>query len=109
MGGKMILLYILEDKKAVACDDAIPWAIWMESHRDERRVAETMVGETKISTVFLGVDMSPFVIGRPHLFETMTFGGGEWNLRVQMRYSTWEEAEAGHEEIVRQVKADKGE
>ena len=52
--------------------------------------------------MFLGLDHS-FGGGAPLLFETMVFGGpldGE-----QERYSTWNEAEAGHKLMVERVQA----
>jgi len=64
-------------------------------------VAQDKVGEMLVSTVFLGLDHQ-FGAGEPVLFETMVFGGeydGE-----QDKYSTWEEAEAGHAEILAKVK-----
>ena len=36
----------------------------------------------------------------PLLFETMVFGG-TMN-QAQWRYSTWEQAEAGHQEVIKQ-------
>jgi hypothetical protein len=68
----------------------------------DRRVASDEVGSARISTVFLGLDHS-FGDGPPLLFETMVFEGeldGECE-----RYSTWEEAEAGHSAMVERVKA----
>ena len=84
--------YILEDKKAVECDDIVKWATWFGSA--DRIVKKTMIGDVKISTVFLGIDHS-FGDGDVELFETMIFGGkhDEW----MDRYSTWTDAEKGHE------------
>ncbi|PZR71766.1 MAG: hypothetical protein DLM66_00060 [Candidatus Dormiibacter spiritus] len=69
---------------------------------EERTVQKTRVGDTRISTVFLGLDHG---LGDypPILFETMVFGGpldGEMD-----RYSTWDQAEAGHEQMVERVQA----
>jgi len=69
----------------------------------DRRVAFTDLDDRgRISTVFLGIDHS-FGFGEgPLLFETMVFNGpldGE-----QDRYSTWDEAEAGHKAMVERVK-----
>lgn len=96
---KMSDQYILEGHTPVACDDLTSWAMQFESA--DRAVAKTKIGEVKISTVFLGLDPS-FGGGDPLLFETIVFGGeldGE-----QDRYSTWEEAEAGHHAMVDKVK-----
>lgn len=82
--------YILEGKKAVPCD-LNTWARWYE--RSSRRVAFSENGDVSVSTVFLGLDHQ-WGDGPPLIFETMIFGG-EHN-EDQWRYSTWEEAEAGH-------------
>lgn len=48
-----------------------------------------------MSTGLLGKNL-PYFDGPPIVFETMVFlNGKEWG---QRRYSTWEEAEAGHKE-----------
>jgi hypothetical protein len=62
------------------------------------RVASSVIGDVEISTVFTGLDMQHFD-GPPLLFETMAFPSNEvW------RYSTWEQAETGHAEIVGKLK-----
>jgi len=78
--------------------DLLAWGRWMETA--DRHVRETMQGDNRVSTVFLGLDHQ-FGEGRPILFETMVFGGphdGE-----QDRYSTWVEAAVGHERWVKLV------
>jgi len=68
---------------------------------EHSRVAKTEIDEVMVSTVFLGVNHN-LAFGKPHLFETMVFGG-EMDGEMQ-RYSTWDEALAGHEQIVAAVK-----
>lgn len=66
----------------------------------QRHVAVTLLGESRVSTVFLGVDHSVGV-GPPVLWETLVFGGkcdGE-----QRHYSSKADAEQGHNEIVGKV------
>jgi len=103
-------------------DDLIEWALWSENI-DNRRVAETMVGPYRISTVFLGIDHS-FDDGIPTLFETMVFKDGtpirfeekdefalfteallgvDWF--IHKRYATWSGAQESHEKIVKQFQA----
>jgi hypothetical protein len=82
--------YILDGKKAVPAD-LMTWANWYETA--SRVVAKTDIGEVHISTVFLGLNHQ-WGDGPPLLFETMIFGGPLD--QEQDRYSTWEEAEAGH-------------
>jgi hypothetical protein len=91
--------YILNGHKPVKCDDLMWWAWWME--KADRQVRDSMQGDVRVSTVFLGIDSSLFGHGPPMLFETMVFvngSGGDCE-----RYSTWDEAEAGHKRWVKQV------
>ena len=91
--------YILDNQKVVECKDLITWARWLESA--DRAVAKDTIGESNISTVFLGLDHS-FGEGPPLLFETMVFGG---KLSDEMnRYSTWDEAALGHKAMCKRVK-----
>lgn len=91
--------YILDGHKVVECSDLMKWATWFETA--DRHVDKTMVGDIKISTVFLGLDHN-FSDGEPQLFETMIFGG---DFDQEMwRWPTWEEAEKGHARTVEMVK-----
>ncbi len=93
--------YILDGHEVVACIDLLEWAGWFE--KADRHVTKTMIGDIRVSTVFLGLDHN-YGDGAPVLFETMIFGG---KFDQEMwRYSTWEEAEKGHEKAVEKVKAD---
>lgn len=65
-----------------------------EAGNDPWRVALTeLPGDVRISTVFLGLDHSFGMGDTPILFETMIFGLKD---EYCERYSTWDEAEAGH-------------
>ena len=76
---------------------------WAEEFQNaDRTVAKTTVSDGKwISTVFLGLDHQ-FGDGHPLIFETMVFPSkddmGELDCR---RYSSEDEAKAGHEEMVK--------
>lgn len=85
--------YILDADGNPAVVDLLTWADWYENADEARRVARTQIGDADVSTVFLGLDHSSGR-GQPLLFETMVFGGEQngW----QTRYSTREEADAGH-------------
>lgn len=96
------LRYILKDKEPVPVDDVLEWAKWLETADSKRQVDFTVIdtGE-EVSTVFIGLDYRFLGDGPPLLFQTMVFGGdfdGE-----QWRYSTWDEAEAGHKRMVAMV------
>lgn len=96
----MLKHYILAGRTPVQVKDSLAWASWMTT--GDRVVAQTKLGPSFVSTVFLGMDYS-WGDGPPVLFETMVFEGP---LAQEMdRYGTWEEAEAGHAEMVKRVKA----
>jgi hypothetical protein len=89
-----------EQHKVVPTFDILYWEQWFEEI-ENRRVAETHVGDVKISTVFLGIDHG---FHRKHLwFETMVFGGDYDG--YQRRYETWNEAASGHKKVVHLVRA----
>ena len=88
--------WLLEGKKLVPTT-MLRWAHWMET--GERLLWKTGNDEIMVSTIFLGLDHSPFPYGPPLVFETMIFGGE--HDKEEWRYSTWDEAEAGHQEAVR--------
>lgn len=92
--------YILDGHVPVACFNVLEWGRWFE--HANRHVASTKIGDVRVSTVFLGIDHSFKSEGPLVLFETMIFGGPlDQN---EQRYSTWEEAERGHEEMVKRAK-----
>ena len=90
--------FTLDNRKAVPCD-LHTWGRMM-ADIGSRRVAETTIGETRISTVFLGLDHS-FGHGRPLLFETMVFGGPHDGR--QERYATRADAAVGHGQMIEKV------
>lgn len=92
--------YILNDDHSVSPVSLMEWATFFED-RTFRRVGLDELCGVRISTVFLGLDHS-FGEGPPLIFETMVFPEGS-DERLCWRYSTWEQAEAGHKEAVRLV------
>ena len=73
---------------------------------DNRRVAESTVGEMWVSTVFLGLNHSYHLGGPPLLFETMVFPSQDnYSDMLCWRYSTKAEAEAGHAAVVAGLEA----
>ena len=94
--------YILKDKVPVECPDLHTWGKWMETA--DRHVDRTEITpEIEVSTVFLGLDHN-WGEGSPVLFETMIFGGT--HAEEQDRYTTWEDAEAGHKRAVALARGD---
>lgn len=59
-----------------------------------RHVDDDTVGEIRVSTVFIGIDHSWGAGPPPLWFETMVFGGKLD--QMMQRYTTWEQAQAGH-------------
>ena len=83
----------------------IDMMLWGQLHSDPvyKRVAESHVGPLWVSTVWLGLDHS-FGDGPPLIFETMVFATDgtdiDWSEQICERYSTEEEALAGHQAVV---------
>lgn len=90
--------YILDGEIAKPVDDVIEWATYFETA--DRTVKKKKLPDCDVSTVFLGMNHA-FGDGTPILFETMIFGG-EHDSYCE-RYSTWEEAEIGHQKAIELV------
>ena len=78
---------------------------WAELHREEEylRVDFTRLpGGLEVSTVWLGMDHS-WVQKEPIIFETMVFGDTAYLNNDCRRYSTEDEAFAGHAEMVAEL------
>ena len=91
--------FILEGHKVVRCDLSVG-EFAKKTVASNYRVAETFVEKIRISTVFLGVDVS--LDGKPPvLFETMVFDK-DGDEKGCFRYTTWSEAIQGHETVVEQ-------
>jgi hypothetical protein len=102
------LMFILNaEGEPVVCPDVIEWAMWMEANYRARSVAlEEFEDGSAVSTVFLGLNHNHFG-GEPLLFETMVFidwDGPDRETGTMRRYRNRDEAVAGHEEIVREVR-----
>ena len=95
-------LYILDNKIPVPVEDTETWGRWF-NNIENRRVAQTEETNWVVSTVFLGIDHRFTNQGAPQFFETQVFGG-DFHEQI-WRYATWEEAEAGHKEVVALIKA----
>lgn len=108
--------YYVLDGREIRAVDMQEWADWFRT--GNRRVAETFIGEYRVSTVFLSIDHSFSAAGPPVLFESMVFGqktveirapdGSTWvsaeSLDWQPRYRTYDEAERGHEVLCEEVR-----
>ena len=95
-------MWTLNGHTPVITEDRIAWRALIMNVK-ARRVAFDVVGESRVSTVFIALDHSFLGDGPPILFETMVFNGKEGEL--ESRYATWEEAEAGHKQVVEHIRA----
>ena len=118
------MFYILVNKVPVKVEGdsqqeiTLKWSKWIEDNdrivmktrlkvTAENRflMKEKKLGFIEVSTVFLGIDHNHFG-GTPLLFETMIFGGEhEYEMT---RCSTWEVAEAMHNEMIGRLKGELG-
>ena len=91
----------MNGKQPVPVSETGEWGQWFEN-ADNRRVAfDTVAGGVQVSTVFIGLDHN-FGDGPPLLFETLVTGGA---LDGEMeRYSTWDEAERGHQAMLERIR-----
>ena len=99
-------LYVLDDNgEPLLMEDLHVWARWTESHKPDTVVAQDMAANDDvvvlISTVFLGIDHN-WGLGDPILWETMIFGGPHHG--YSERYTSRDEAIAGHAEAVAMVR-----
>jgi hypothetical protein len=100
--------YILNPDHSVRVEpDVLVWAAWYETA--DRTVAKAHRQGFEVSTVFLGLDHR-WGDGPPLLFETMIFqawltpGGPRQPGELYCeRYSTWDEALAGHRRALEAV------
>lgn len=100
--------YILKDKKLILESDILVWGMWMEN-ADRHVKKDTITINDKefwISTVFLGLDHNfSDNDSNPIVFETMIFPRQntlkDYEISgYQERYSTWEQAEQGHQKAI---------
>jgi hypothetical protein len=101
--------YILNDDGTVRVEpDLHTWAQWFETANrhigDDYLLGDADHEDVRVSTVFLGIDHNFHLAGEPVLFETKIFGGehDQW----QYRYSTKEQAVAGHAKALAWVKGE---
>jgi len=96
----MLEKYILKEHEVVVAKNLMEWALWVEE--TDRQVKLTYIGDVRISTVFLALNLNYNNEGLPLVFETYVFGGVKDGYIE--RYVTWNGAEEGHDRIVDMVK-----
>lgn len=91
-------MYYNKDGKKI---EIMEWCELLENFNYKIIKRETLPNGKWISTVWIGLDSS-FNGKKPLIFETMVFSKkGEWEELACERYSTLEEAEIGHEKMVK--------
>lgn len=104
-GGYMVFdKGVLRGKEVVPPDNEDAWVEQICTNSPKRIVAQTWLGGFRISTVFLGLNHQ-HGDDLPLWFETMVFDDRAVNSKssldqYQTRYTTWDEAFAGHVEHV---------
>lgn len=83
------------DGRTLVEADPAEWMLWFGANPGQRIVGHTRVNGAVVSTVFIGLEGC--------LFETLVWSGPCRN--IDDRYTTWGEAERGHEAIVARVRA----
>jgi len=98
--------FILDERgQPKAEPDLMAWADWIETHwKTDRVFKQEQVGDSKVSTIFLGLDHSFGSGGPPVLWETMALGG-KLDQEQERCSGTREQAEAMHARMVERVKA----
>ena len=103
----MMYLWILggvDGHTPIPCNDIIKWGEAFGSQ--QRIVAQTEVAPgITVSTVFIGINHRFLSDGPPILFESLPFGDYGAMDEDMWRYSTWEEAEAGHRRLCAELRA----
>lgn len=110
-GGKIILRprcngkpmsrhYFLNPDKSYRPCDLMTWANQFELG-EGRHVGDDDINDCRVSTIWLGTDYN-YWGGPPLLLETMVFKND--SSIYCKRYTTWAEAEAGHQEAIQWVK-----
>lgn len=109
----LVRYYILQGKEIERVPLLIAAEWWDQTTLAERQVARTQIGVSEVSTIFMFIDHAipaftgsatvPIRLGPPKVFETRVMSGPLEG--ATSRYSTWEQAEAGHAATCDQVRA----
>ena len=92
--------WILDEHHVAYQAELMEWADWFA--KADRVVRQDNFTEGDVSTVFLGLDHNYSDEGDPQIFETMVFDSNGDEIQCE-RYATWDQAEAGHKRIVREL------
>jgi len=93
--------YVLDSMNRVVPEPDIMKAAKFKDDFPRRVVAQHNFGESLVSTVFTCINLNFEPDGPPHVFETL-IRGGPYHDHMR-RYSTWQEAEAGHRTALKAI------
>lgn len=100
----LIIWYILDNNNKPVSVDIDTYHKWNAGKPGlTEKVGNRMIGDVQISTVFLGLDHNHFGGGPPILWETMIFNW-DGEEEYQERYTSHEDALAGHLKAVKLVR-----
>jgi hypothetical protein len=99
------MYYKLDENKSVIPSSLEEWSNLTEGTlpANFKHVGNEIVNGNRISTVFIGMCFDFMNNGIPLVFETMIFDENGSSC-YQDRYSTWKEAEEGHQYAIELVK-----
>jgi hypothetical protein len=96
--------YILDASgKPVPEPDLLAWGKWFQDNGQQRIVKKDKIGDSTVSTVFLGLDHNFAPDGPPLIWETMVFEGPMAH-EMDRCSGNREQAEAMHARMVGRVK-----
>jgi hypothetical protein len=96
----MTKYYLLKGREVYPAESLLDWALNFE--QSNRIVKKDTIDGVEVSTVFLGLDHN-WGGGPPLIFETMTFSDSMGE--IQVRCSTYEQAEKMHANVCELVRA----
>jgi hypothetical protein len=100
------MYYKLDENKKVIPSSIEEWSNFIEGKfpTNYRHVGDEIINGIRISTVFIGLCVDFNNETRlPNVFETMIFDKNDRGI-YQRRYTTWEDAELGHQRALQWLK-----
>jgi hypothetical protein len=99
--GKAMKKYFLNPDHTYRECGLMEWGQQLETI--DVHVGDTEINGCRVSTVWLGTDHNFWLEGPPLVFETMVFQPRGHDIYLE-RYTTWEQAEEGHQRAIQWVK-----
>ncbi len=96
--------YILDGDLALPCEDMDAAKAWQGSNQASKFIANDHIDGLWISTIFLVMNHEFDEARPPLIFETMVFPEGVWTELYCDRYSTYHQAQRGHQAVLERVR-----